>query len=168
MKIEFDRGCAAQFAFVTGITGWTIAENDFLRLVDARGQPVLEFSEVESGIFEAPKQGEGILFIQKPTAAAIQRTAADLAGDWVIARENRTPICTLNLGTTPAGADLALRVTPPCDAAVTRFGPTAWQLDNDELVLKSARGQTWRFEESEERVWRRLPAAANPILLLRK
>src|SRR5262245_26509332 len=62
MKVEFDRGCTTLFAFVTGVVGWTIAENDFLRLVDAGGQPLLEFSEVESGIFEAPKQGEGILF----------------------------------------------------------------------------------------------------------
>src|SRR5262249_48758531 len=155
--------------FVSQIAGWTIAENDFLRLVDARGQPVLEFSEVESGIFEAPKQGEGILFIQKPTtAAAPQRTTADLAGDWVIARENRTPICTLNLGPPPVGADLAVGVTPPCAASVTRFGPTAWQLDGEELLLKSARGQTWRFEEGEERVWRRVPATTGPILLLRK
>ncbi len=169
MKIDFDRNCVGLFAFLTEVVGWTMSDNDFLRLVDTKGQPVLEFSEVESGIFEAPKQGEGILFIQKPTTApANQRTVADLAGDWVIARENRTPICTLSLTTTPAGGDLALRVTPPCDASVTRFGPTVWQLDSDELVLKSARGQTWRFEESEERVWRRVPAAANPILLLRK
>ena len=169
MKVEFDRNCATLFAFVTGVVGWTISENDFLKLIDARGQPVMEFSEVESGIFEAPKQGEGILFIQKPTVATtVQRTAADLAGEWVIARENRTPICTLGLATTPAGADLALRVTPPCDVSVTRFGPTAWQLDGEELVLKSARGQTWRFEENEDKVWRRVQGTANPILLLRK
>ena len=74
----------------------------------------------------------------------------------------------LSLATTPAGADLALRITPPCDASITRFGPTGWQLDGGELVLKSARGQTWRFEESEDKVWRRVQATANPILLLRK
>jgi hypothetical protein len=129
---------------------------------------VLEFSEVESGIYEAPKQGEGILFIQKPTAAPTRRTAADFGGDWIVTRENRRPICALTLTHTPAGDDFALRVTPPCDPLVTRFGPTVWRIDNDELVLKSARGQAWRFEESEERVWRRMPAAANPILLLRK
>ena len=169
MKIEFDRSCAGLFAFLAEVTSWTIAENDFLRLIDAKGQPVLEFSEVESGVFEAPKQGEGILFIQKPVAApASQRTAADLAGEWVVARENRTPLCSLTLTDAPAGDDMAVRVNRPCDAAVTRFGPATWQIDSDEMVLKSARGQAWRFEESEERVWRRVPATSSPILLLRK
>ena len=169
MKFEFDRRCGELFAFLAEVTGWTIAENDFLRLVDAKGQPVLEFSEVESGVFEAPKQGEGILFIQKPVAApATQFTAATLAGEWSLARENRRAICGLTLSDKAAGDDFALRVNPPCDAAVTRFGPTTWQIDNGELVLKSARGQTWRFEESEERVWRRVPAGANPLLLMRK
>ncbi len=168
MRIEFDRTCAGLFGFVADVAGWTIASNDFLRLVDARGQSVLEFSEVESGVFEAPKLGEGILFIQKPTAAPAQRTAADISGEWVIARGNRAPICTLVLGNTPAGEDLTLQVRQPCNALVTQFGPTAWRIDSDELVLRSARGQAWRFEETEPGVWRRVPAAANPVLLIRK
>lgn len=169
MKLDLEPNCVTQFGFLGAVTGWTIAENDFLRLVDAEGRPVLEFSEVENGVYEAPKPGEGIMFIQKPaTAPATQRSAADLAGGWVIARGNRVPICALTLSATPSGEDFALRVTPPCNALVTQFGPTAWRIDNDELLLKSARGQTWRFEETEDRVWRRVPASANPVLLLRK
>ncbi len=169
MKFEFEPSCAGLFAFLTEVTGWTIADNDFLRLIDAQGRPVLEFSEVESGVFEAPKPGEGILFIQKPAAAPpTQRTAADLSGEWVIARQNRAAICALTLTVTPVGDDFALRVNPPCGAPVAQFGPTLWRIDNDELVLKSARGQAWRFQETEDRVWRRVPASSNPILLLRK
>lgn len=168
MRIEFDRTCAGLYAFLTEVTGWTIAANDFLRLVDSAGQPVLEFSEVESGVFEAPKPGEYILFIQKSTSVPAQKTAADLGGEWVVTRENRVPVCGLTLSTTPAGSDFAVRVTPPCNTLVTQFGPTAWRIDKDELVLRSARGQVWRFEESEDRVWRRVPATANPILLMRK
>src|SRR5476649_856125 len=55
MKVEFDRGCAAQFPFVRQVSGWTLAQNDFLRLVGAKGDPILEFSEVEGGIYEAPR-----------------------------------------------------------------------------------------------------------------
>ena len=66
-RIEFDPNCAALFPFVPEIVGWRLSDNDFLRLLDAQGNSVLEFSEVESGIFEAPKPGEGILFIQNPT-----------------------------------------------------------------------------------------------------
>lgn len=168
MKLDFDANCASLFDFLADVTAWTIANNDFLRLINAKGEPVLEFSEVENGVFEAPKPGEGILFIQKPAAAApTQRTAADLNGEWIVARENRKPLCTLSLTDAPAGDDFAVRINPPCDTLVTRFGPSTWQIDNDELVLKSASGQ-WRFEESDEKVWRRVPTTANPILLLRK
>ena len=44
---------------------------------------MLEFSEVESGIFEAPKPGEGILFIQNPTdLGPAPKTAEQITGDW--------------------------------------------------------------------------------------
>ena len=68
MRAEFDKACAAKFPFVREIAAWTLAENDFLRLIDAKGGSVLEFNEVESGVFEAPRPGEGILFIQNAGA----------------------------------------------------------------------------------------------------
>jgi hypothetical protein len=168
MTLDLDRNCVEQFGFLADVAGWTIGQNDFLRLVDAQGQPLLEFSEVESGVFEAPKPGEGIMFIQKPSAAQpAARTASDFAGDWVIARNGR-PICTLTLTSEPAGDDFDARVSPPCDPLVTRFGPSKWRVDNDEIVLKSARGQTWRFEEAETKSWRRVPASANPVTMTKK
>jgi hypothetical protein len=41
-------------------------------------------------------------------------------------------------------------------------------MDNGELVLQSARGQTWRFEENDANTWQRLPESADPILLVRQ
>jgi hypothetical protein len=41
-------------------------------------------------------------------------------------------------------------------------------MDNGELVLQSARGQTWRFEENDTNTWQRLPESADPILLVRQ
>src|SRR5262245_23215427 len=61
MRVEFDRTCAGKFPFIAPIVGWTLGENDFLRLVDAAGTSILEFSEVESGVYEAPQPGEGIM-----------------------------------------------------------------------------------------------------------
>jgi len=169
MKVEFDRACAGVFPFIREIAGWTMAENDFLRLLDARGQSVLDFSEVESGVYEAPRPGEGILFIQNAGAAGpAPRTAEQMIGEWTIQRGGGRTICALTLSSTPAGPDLALRVRQPCDALVTRFAPTAWQMDRGELVLKSARGQTWRFEEAETATWRRVPETADPVLMVRK
>ena len=169
MRAEFDRACAGKYAFVGQVVGWTLAENDFLRLVDAAGSTLLEFSEVEGGVYEAPLPGEGILFIQKATAAGPQpKSAEEMSGEWTIVRGAGKPICTLTLSNTAAGDDFAVRVRPPCDVFVTRFGPATWQMDRGELLLKPGKGQPWRFEESDATTWQRVPATADPILLVRK
>jgi hypothetical protein len=169
MKLEFDKTCAGAFPFLKEIAGWTIADNDFLRLNDAKGKPLLEFSEVEAGMYEAPKAGEGILFIQSMASVGPPPKEADqVAGDWGIVRGAGKPICLLSLANTPAGDALALRIKPGCDAAVTRFAPNAWQMDRGELVLRNARGQTWRFEESDGGgSWQRVPEGPQPLLLVR-
>ena len=170
MKVEFDRACAGHFPFVRDVIAWTLTEGDFLRLLDAKGQAVLEFSEVEAGVYEAPRPEEGILFIQSAGAAGPPpRTADQMAGEWVVTRGAGTTICTLTLTTTAAGDDFAVTVRQPCDAFVRGFGPTTWLMDRDELVLKSARGQAWRFEEGDdEDTWRRIPETADPVLVKRK
>jgi hypothetical protein len=168
MKLEFDKTCAEAFPFIKEIAGWSIAENDFLRLLDAKGKSLLEFSEVETGMYEAPRPGEGILFIQ--TAAALgppPKEAEQVTGDWGVVRGAGKPICTVTLANAAAGPDLALKLKPGCDAFVTRFAPTAWQMDRGELLLKNARGQTWRFEESDAATWTRVPETAEPLMLVR-
>jgi hypothetical protein len=98
MRVEFEGKCAGLFPFVTEITSWRIAEHDFLRLMDAKGQSVLEFSEVEGGIFEAPRPGEGILFIQNASAVGpAPRTADQMTGEWAVVRGSNRTICTLTL-----------------------------------------------------------------------
>jgi hypothetical protein len=169
MRLEFDKGCAGLFPFITEIVGWTLRENDFLRMLDAKGRSLLDFSEVESRIYEAPKPGEGILFIQATTAVGPPpKEPEQVAGDWGIVRGSGKPICILTLASTPAGSDLALKVKPGCDAFVTRFAPTAWQMDRGELLLKNARGQTWRFEEGDASTWERVPETTEPVLLMRQ
>ena len=41
-------------------------------------------------------------------------------------------------------------------------------MSQGELVLVSARGQTWRFEQNDANTWQRVPESANPILLVRQ
>ena len=168
MKLEFDKACAEAFPFIKEIAGWSIAENDFLRLLDAKGKSLLDFSEVETGMYEAPRPGEGILFIQAAAALGPPPKEADqMTGDWGVVRGAGRPICTVTLANTAAGPDLALKLKPGCDAFVTRFAPTAWQMDRGELLLKNARGQTWRFEESDAATWTRVPETAEPLMLVR-
>jgi hypothetical protein len=168
-KLEFDPACAGHFPFTREIVGWSQADNDFLRLLGSNGKSVLEFSEVESGIFEAPRVGEGILFIQNPAGLGpAPKTAEQITGDWTLMLRTGKPLCGLSLSNTAVGEEFAVRVQPPCDAVVARFAPTTWQMDRGEIVLRSANGQSWRFEEGEGAKWHRIPETANPILMVRK
>jgi hypothetical protein len=168
MRVAFDNACAGAFPFIKNIVGWTLTDNDFLRLVDAKGQSLLEFSQVESGIYEAPRPGEGVLFIQTMASVGPPPKEPDqMVGDWALVRGAGKPICTLTLATTPAGSDFALKLKPGCDAFVARFAPTSWQMDRGELVLRNARNQTWRFAEGDAATWQRVPETAEPVLLTR-
>jgi len=168
-RVEFDPNCPKVFAFIPEIAGWRLNDNDFLRLLDADGNSLLEFSEVESGIFEAPKPGEGILFIQNPSGlGAPPKTAEQMKGEWNLIRRTGQRICSLTLSDIAAGEEFVVRVQPGCDAAVTRFRLATWQMDRGEIVLRSADGQSWRFEETEDARWQRIPQSATPLLMVRK
>jgi len=168
-RVEFDPGCPVLFPFIRDIAGWQMAENDFLRLLDSQGGSILEFSEVENGMFEAPRAGEGILFIQNASSLGpAPKTADQMTGEWSIVRRTGRAICALTLSETAVGEEFAVRIQPPCDAVVTRFAPATWQMDRGEIVLRSSNGQSWRFEEAEDSRWRRIPETANPLLMVRK
>ena len=68
-KVEFDKNCGSLFPLVNDVAGWSYPENDLLNLLNAAGKALVEFSEVEDGIFEAPTPGVGVLFLQNPAAA---------------------------------------------------------------------------------------------------
>jgi hypothetical protein len=168
-RVEFDPGCATKFPFIREIAAWSQAENDFLRLLDSQGHALLEFSEVESGIYEAPRAGEGILFIQNAAALGpAPRTAEQMTGEWQVARRTGRPLCALTLSNVAAGEEFVVRVQGQCDPLVRRFGPATWQMDRGELVLRSAGGQSWRFEEIEDAKWRRIPETSDSLLMVRR
>ena len=168
-KLDVDKTCASLFPSTKDIAAWTIDGYGTLRLLDARGNAAIELSEVESGIFDGFQPGEGRYVLQSAAAAGPVRSADDMAGDWAVARGTGKPICVLTLANSPAGVDtLALKIKPGCDALVTRFAPTAWRIDQGELVLLSARGQSWRFEEDDANTWLRVPESADQILLVRQ
>ncbi|HVX91950.1 MAG TPA: AprI/Inh family metalloprotease inhibitor [Xanthobacteraceae bacterium] len=170
LKLELDQPCAANFPRMKDVIAWGIGTNDALRLLDRQGKAVLEFTEVESGMYEAEQPGEGIYFMQTPADAAgpPEQTADQMLGTWSLAREAGKPICTLTLTNTARGNDLLLELKPGCDESITRFGPFTWAMDRGELLLKSARGLTWRFEEADSATWQRVPESVNPLRLTRQ
>src|SRR6476469_5337824 len=168
LKIEFDANCANLFPLVREITAWKFPDNDLLYFVDARGKTIVEFSEVEDGIFEAPTPGVGVLFLPNAAAAgAPPKSAEQVAGDWAIVRKGGSPVCVLTLGMTKASYGFGVAVKPGCDAAITRLNFTQWRVDSDQLMLVPSRGNPWRFEEIDPTTWRRVPESADQITLVR-
>ena len=56
-RVDFDPTCARPLHLREGRRRLAVHDDgDFLKLLDAQGNPLLEFSEVESGIFEAPRR----------------------------------------------------------------------------------------------------------------
>lgn len=168
-KVTFDANCGNLFPLVNDVAGWTFPENDLLRLLDADGKSLVEFSEVEDGIYEAPTPGVGVLFLQNAAAAGPPpKPPQEVAGDWTIMRGASTPLCALNLANTVLREGFTLTVKPGCAESIARLGFTQWRLDRGELILVPARGNPWRFEELDNITWRRLPESADQITLVRQ
>ncbi len=167
-RLDVDKNCASLFPSTKDVAGWNVDTYGTLRLLDVRGSPVIELTEAEAGIFDGFQPGEGRYVLQSAAAAPV-RSADDIVGDWAVVRGTGKPICVLTLVNNPAGADnLTLKLKPGCDPFVTRFGPASWRIDRGELVLLSARGQVWRFEEDDANTWLRVPESADPVLLVRQ
>jgi hypothetical protein len=170
-KLELDKACAVQMPELKDVIGWTIGGLDLVKLIDGKGKPVFEFSEVEDGIFEAQRPGEGIFFMQNAAtaAAAVSISLEQMAGDWGVVRGSGKTVCTITLTNTAAGDDaFALKLKPGCEAFVTSFVPATWYLDRGELVLKSKAGRFWRFEANNPTNWQRVPESREPINLVRQ
>jgi Protease inhibitor Inh len=166
-KVEFDANCVNLFPLVHDIVGWKYPEDDLLYLLDAQGKALIEFSEVEDGIFEAPTPGLGVVFLQSPGAAAPAPTKkpADVAGDWLVKRGDTT-VCALTLTSGPKGDTFPLTVKPGCDPAISKLNFTQWRLDSGELDLLPTNGEPWRFEEIDGG-WQRL-SETEQIMLQRQ
>jgi hypothetical protein len=170
MKLELEPGCAAALPFTKDIAAWSIAGLDIVRLQDASGQPVIDFTEVESGILEGLRQGEGIYILQNLAAArSLAKSMDQMIGDWAMVRGNGQPICGLTLTNNEADKDnFQVFLKPKCDPAVVAFAPTQWRLDRGQMLLMSQSGETWQFEADDNAQWRKVPDSADPLIMLRQ
>ena len=169
-KLELDKGCSATLPFTKNIVAWSVKGLDIVRLQDAAGQSIIDVTEVESGIFEGLRQGEGVYLLQNLAAArALSKSADQLIGDWAMVRGSGKSICGLTLTNTETTPEnFAVFLKPRCDPLVTAFAPTQWRIERGELLLRSAKGEVWRFEADDNAQWRRVPDSADPLLLTRQ
>jgi hypothetical protein len=169
LKLELEPGCAAALPFTKAITAWNIKGLDIVRLQDAAGESVVDFTEVEAGIFEGLRTGEGVYILQNLAAArSLAKSMDQMIGDWSMVRGNGEAICGLTLTNTDAGQDnFQVFLKPKCDPAVAAFAPTQWRLDHGQMLLMSAKGETWQFEADDNAQWRRVPDSADPLIMIR-
>jgi len=170
MKLELEPGCAAALPFTRDITAWSVKGLDIVRLQDATGESVIDFTEVESGILEGLRQGEGIYILQNLAAArSLAKSMDQMIGDWAMVRGNGQVVCGLTLTNTEAGQDnFQVFLKPKCDTAVAAFGPTQWRLDHGQMLLMSRSGEAWHFEADDNAQWRLVPDTADPLIMLRQ
>ena len=170
MKLELEPGCAAALPFTRDITAWSVKGLDIVRLQDATGESVIDFTEVESGILEGLRQGEGIYILQNLAAArSLAKSMDQMIGDWAMVRGNGQIVCGLTLTNTEAGQDnFQVFLKPKCDTAVAAFGPTQWRLDHGQMLLMSRSGEAWHFEADDNAQWRLVPDTADPLIMLRQ
>jgi Protease inhibitor Inh len=169
LKLELEPSCAAALPFTKDITAWSVKGLDIVRLQDGAGQPVIDFTEVESGIFEGLRQGEGVYILQNLAAArSLAKSMDQMIGDWQMVRGNGRPICGLTLTNTEAtGDNFQVFLKPKCDPAIAAFGPVQWRLERGQMILMSKTGETWQFEADDNAQWRRVPDSADGLVMLR-
>jgi hypothetical protein len=171
LKLELEPGCAAALPFTRDIAAWSIKGlGDIVRLQDTAGEPVIDFTEVESGIFEGLRQGEGIYILQNLAAArSLAKSMDQMIGDWAMVRGNGEAICGLTLTNTEADKDnFQVFLKPKCDPVVAAFAPTQWRLEHGQILLMSKSGEAWQFEADDNAQWRRVPDSADPLIMLRQ
>ncbi|KWV56790.1 peptidase [Bradyrhizobium macuxiense] len=170
-KLELEPSCAAALPFTKDIAGWSIKGlGDIVRLQNATGEAVIDFSEVETGIFEGLRTNEGVYILQNLAAArSLAKSMDQMIGDWSMVRGNGQAICGLTLTNNDAGNDnFQVFLKPKCDPAVAAFNPTVWRLDHGQIILMSAKGESWQFEADDNAQWRRVPDSADPLIMLRE
>jgi hypothetical protein len=170
-KLELEPACATALPFTKDITGWSVKGlGDIVRLHNAAGEAVIDFTEVETGIFEGLRTNEGVYILQNLAAA---RSLGQVDGPddrrLVAGARQRPGDLRLVLTNTEAGNDnFQVFMKGKCDPAVAAFNPTLWRLDHGQMILMSAKGESWQFEADDNAQWRRVPDSADPLIMLRE
>ena len=163
-KLELDAPCGTAFPSLKDIVAWVMGPNDAVRLLDSKGAIILDFSEVENGMYEAERKGEGLYFMR--TQAAIRAaTVSRCSANEPLLRDSsrsgsRSPM-------RPPAGRIQVIIKPACAATIANFGLVTWGLEGGELVL-GGRADAWRFSESDATTWERIPPSTDPLVLMRQ
>ena len=76
-RLEVDKNCANLFPSTKDISGWALNNYGDLSLLDGHGEPVIDLTQVESGMYDGFTPGEG-RYVLQTAAAAPMRSAEEM------------------------------------------------------------------------------------------
>ena len=171
LAVQLDKAaCEATIAFSAQIAGWTPDATGALRLLNAQGRTVAEFTEATGGSYEALREADGVYFLVNPSIAELPEvTQAEVVGDWDLAATPGTPLCRWSLTETPAPkGGFLLKVAAGCDASVARLAAASWRRDGGNILVSgTGGGAAIRFARQEDGSWARVPERGRPLLMSR-
>ena len=171
LAVEFDRPACADIGFSAQVVAWLPDPSGSIRLLNAQGRTVAEFTEGTGGSYEALREGDGVYFLANPALAeGTEIKTEEVVGDWDLARQaGAPPVCRVTLLDAPAkGGGFRLNVANGCDAALLRFGPTAWDIEGGNILVRGEGGASViRFARQEDGGWARTPERGRPLLMTR-
>ena len=171
LYLAFDRAqCGSRFGFLGEVAAWIPGIAGAILFIGPDSRTVTEFTEGVGGVYEAIREGDAVYFLANlQFVDPSQRVQiADLFGEWDIAPPDGNSICRLTLTEEVAGNEtFNVRLASPCDAGIVQFGPVFWQLERDDIVLRSRSSETLRFERQEGNVWMKVPEKPRPLQLSR-
>ncbi|MFG1417965.1 AprI/Inh family metalloprotease inhibitor [Xanthobacter sp. V0B-10] len=169
-SVTLDPAACAAISFATLVRAWAPDAAGSIRLLNAQGRTVAEFTEATGGSFEALREGDGVYFLGPPgTGEGLPATPEEVMGEWLLSRGAGPAVCRWTLGEARApGGGYRMEVAPDCDESLTRFGAGSWELSGGNILVRGvADGSTIRFARQEDGTWARVPERNRPLLMTR-
>jgi hypothetical protein len=189
--LRFPAGCRRALPILAQAGGWLVPAKGTLRIVDAAGQPALDFAAGPvAGTFQA-STGSGETYLLEPSDKPVrvarappapalgvpQPTPVDpakapppasLPGVYAVDRYTERDVCRIALGGAMLNADgrFEARVVEGCrDAGLAVFDPVAWRYEAGRLTLFARRGHEVTLIPERDGLWRRDPEIGTTLKL---
>jgi hypothetical protein len=188
--LRFPAGCRKALPVLKDAGGWLMPDRGALRLVDAMGEPALEFrpngrdrfmaTTPKGETYRLEREEEARLASLPPPAPPIgvpQLTPIDpdrappagsLPGTYLVDRYTEREVCGIAL--TPlalgSGGRYEARLLEGCrDAGLRTFDPLIWRYEGGRLTLTSRRGHEVTLVSERQGHWRRDPEVGATLIL---
>jgi hypothetical protein len=188
--LRFPAGCRRALPVLGGAAAWHVPERGVLRLIDAAGQPALEFHPEGDDAFTAKTAAGESYRLERDAEARLVRLPpppppigvpqvtpidparapppASLPGTYAVDRYTERDVCRVRLAASlpdPHGRYEARLVEGCRDAGLRSFDPAAWRYDGGRLTLTSRRGHEVTLISEREDHWRRDPEVGATLVL---